>query len=505
MWTAPRLHRAAALSCFLGSVLFLALPSSTETAVANGDTRTIRLYHARTGESIEATYRVDGHYDAAVLAKLNWFLRDWRRNEETNMDPRLIDAVWETYRAAGATQPIIVLCGYRSPETNAMLRHRSRAVAEHSQHILGKAMDTTMPGMSMEKIREIAMRLQRGGVGYYPSSNFVHIDVGGVRAWPRMSYDQLVRLFPDGKTVHIAADGRTLPGYEEARAEIESGGDSASVPPPPKAGNFLAWLFGGGGEDEHEDAASPPAPASESTTYMAEAESGQAADSETSPIAAAPAENKAQRPAAEEAKSTGEDSPPMPPRRPTDLADAADVSLPPVRKSLPRPDADAPERLADLPGIITQGPNGGKGALILGRADAPSQNEALAYAPMAQMEGLRFAAHERRAGPSGVAGNRAAIVSARRDVSDFRSMTGAIETADIETQTIFGPTLAGLRKAARIQSAALSNKLVSGYVAQFGMAATDLATNRFSGPAVAALESDTKQMADSSAVRKNGD
>ena len=138
----------------IGSFLLLFAPSSTESATANGDTRTIYLYHAHTGESIDATYRVNGRYDPEVLKKLNWFLRDWRRNEQTNMDPRLFDAVWEAYRGAGATQRITVLCGYRSPETNAMLRRRSRAVAEHSQHILGKAMDTTMHGMSMERVRD---------------------------------------------------------------------------------------------------------------------------------------------------------------------------------------------------------------------------------------------------------------------------------------------------------------------------------------------------------------
>lgn len=235
------------------------IPSSTETAIANGDTRTLFLYHSHTGESIQATFRVNGSYDPAVLEKLNYFLRDWRNNDVTRMDPRLFDVVWEVYRSAGASsQPIVIISAYRSPQTNAMLRRRSRGVAEHSQHILGRAMDTTMPGMSMEKIREIGMRLQRGGVGWYPSSNFVHLDVGGVRSWPRMSYDQLVRLFPDGKTVHLAADGRALPRYAEARAEIASRGGVMSdvqVAGGAPFGKLFAWLFNKHDADEEADAA----------------------------------------------------------------------------------------------------------------------------------------------------------------------------------------------------------------------------------------------------------
>ncbi|MGH6842093.1 MAG: DUF882 domain-containing protein, partial [Methylocella sp.] len=123
----------------------IAVPSSTETAAANGDTRTLNLYHSHTGESIQATFRVNGSYDPAVLEKLNWFLRDWRNNDRTRMDPRLFDVIWEAYRNAGATQPIVIVSAYRSPATNAMLRRRSQGVAERSQHILGRAMDTTMP------------------------------------------------------------------------------------------------------------------------------------------------------------------------------------------------------------------------------------------------------------------------------------------------------------------------------------------------------------------------
>jgi uncharacterized protein YcbK (DUF882 family) len=236
--------------------------TSTETAVANGDTRTISLFHSHTGESIQATFRVNGSFDPAVLAKLNYFLRDWRNNDVAHMDPRLFDVVWEAYRTAGEMQPIVVVSAYRSPETNAMLRARSHAVAEHSQHILGKAMDTRGPDMSMEQIREIGMRMQRGGVGYYGRENFVHLDVGNVRHWPRMSYDQIARLFPDGKTVHLAADGRTQPRYQEALAEISArGGIVTDVAQAQGGGGFFGWLFGRHDQDEDAVAARETAPA----------------------------------------------------------------------------------------------------------------------------------------------------------------------------------------------------------------------------------------------------
>jgi uncharacterized protein YcbK (DUF882 family) len=246
----------------LAALLAALIPGTTETCIANGDTRTLYLFHSHTKESIAATYRVNGQYDSAALEKLNWFLRDWRSDDATKMDPRLFDAVWETYRTAGgnsAEDPVVIVSAYRSPKTNAMLRRRSRAVAEHSQHMLGKAMDTTMPNMSMEKVREVGMKLQRGGVGYYGASNFVHLDVGSVRAWPRMSYDQLARLFPDGKTVHLAADGRALARYEEARAEIEATGGIAQDAPSRGKG-FFAFLFGGGRDEEEETAEAAPAP-----------------------------------------------------------------------------------------------------------------------------------------------------------------------------------------------------------------------------------------------------
>jgi uncharacterized protein YcbK (DUF882 family) len=252
--------RAAAASI---AVLFCSLfaASSTETAEANGDTRTLNLFHSHTNESIQATFRVNGAYDPAVLERLNYFLRDWRNNDRARMDPRLFDVVWEAYRTAGATQPIVIISAYRSPETNAMLRARSHAVAEHSQHMLGKAMDTRAPGLSMEQVREIGMRMQRGGVGYYGRENFVHLDVGNVRHWPRMSYDQIARLFPDGKTVHLAADGRTQPRYQEALAEISArGGVVTDVAQTQGGGGLFGWLFGRHDQDEDAVAARDAAP-----------------------------------------------------------------------------------------------------------------------------------------------------------------------------------------------------------------------------------------------------
>ncbi len=243
--------------------LFALAPNSTESAKANGDTRTLVLSEPHTNESGSFTYMVNGSYDPAVLDKLNWFLRDWRHDEQTRMDPRLFDILWEVYRESGSSQPVEILSGYRSPETNAMLRRRSRLVAEHSLHIQGKAVDAHFVDVPTEKIREIAMRMQDGGVGFYPIgvTPWVHIDSGSVRSWPRMSRAALARLFPDGKTVHIPADGVPLAGYEQARAEIEARGGSvfAASAYAGRSKSLFAMLFGGGEDEGDEEAAVAPA------------------------------------------------------------------------------------------------------------------------------------------------------------------------------------------------------------------------------------------------------
>ncbi len=139
------------------------------------------------------------------------------------MDPRLLDLVWEVYDRSGAKDYIHIVSAYRSPATNNMLRGRSRTtgVAKNSQHMLGKAMDFYIPGVKLTTLRTLAMQAQVGGVGYYPTSGspFVHLDVGNVRAWPRMTRQELARIFPNGKTMHLPSNGAPLPGYETAVAD----------------------------------------------------------------------------------------------------------------------------------------------------------------------------------------------------------------------------------------------------------------------------------------------
>jgi uncharacterized protein YcbK (DUF882 family) len=205
--------------------------NALQTATAEGDTRTISFHHLHTGEDITITYKRDGRYDEAALKQLDWFMRDWRHEQSTHMDPHLFDVLWETNREVGGTQPIQVVCGFRSPETNSMLRARSSGVAQNSQHTHGNAMDFFMPAVPLEKIRNVGLRLQRGGVGFYPTSGspFVHLDTGNIRHWPRMTHDQLVKVFPDGRTVHVPSDGHPLPGYAQALAEVESRGATPST------------------------------------------------------------------------------------------------------------------------------------------------------------------------------------------------------------------------------------------------------------------------------------
>jgi uncharacterized protein YcbK (DUF882 family) len=242
----------------LASALLLMGAGSVHDAAALNETRTLSFHHTHSGEDLTVTFKRDGRYDEEALKQLNHYLRDWRTQDEIVMDRHLFDIIWEVYRDVDGKQPIQIISCYRSPATNAMLRHRSAhsGVARFSQHMLGHAMDFYIPGVPLEQIRYAGLRLQRGGVGFYPTSGspFVHLDTGSIRHWPRMTHDQLVKVFPDGRTVHVPSDGVPLKGYELAKADIEKRGDGDGAAPAGKLG-FLAALFKGKSNDEEDEGA----------------------------------------------------------------------------------------------------------------------------------------------------------------------------------------------------------------------------------------------------------
>jgi uncharacterized protein YcbK (DUF882 family) len=264
-FNAPSLPRAG-LRIGLASLLLLIGAGSVHDAAALNETRTLSFHHTHSGEDLTITFKRDGRYDDDALKQLNHFLRDWRSQDQTVMDRHLFDILWEVYRDVDGKAPIQIVSAYRAPATNAMLRRRSAhsGVARFSQHMLGHAMDFYIPGVPLEQIRYAGLRLQRGGVGFYPTSGspFVHLDTGNIRHWPRMTHDQLVRVFPDGRTVHVPSDGQPLKGYELAKADIEKrgNGDNAATIGKP---TFLAALFGGSksNDEDDEQAQADPAPA----------------------------------------------------------------------------------------------------------------------------------------------------------------------------------------------------------------------------------------------------
>ena len=239
----------------LASLLLLVGAGSVHDATALNETRTLTFHHTHSDEDLTVTFKRDGRYDEEALKQLNHYLRDWRSQDQTVMDRHLFDILWEVYRDVDGKKPIQIISSYRSPATNAMLRRRSSGVARFSQHMLGHAMDFFIPDVPLEQIRFAGLRLQRGGVGFYPTSGspFVHLDTGSIRHWPRMTHDQLARVFPDGRTVHVPSDGTPLKGYELARADIEKRGDDTATVSKP---SLFAALFRGKSNDEEDEGAS---------------------------------------------------------------------------------------------------------------------------------------------------------------------------------------------------------------------------------------------------------
>lgn len=327
LWTFRGLSLAIMTICAVLSVLW-------SPVNARAETRSLKLYYVHTGEKAEIVFKRDGRYDQAGLKRLNVFLRDWRRNEPTNMDPRLFDLIWTVYRASGSREYINVVSAYRSPATNNMLRTRSpnSGVAKNSQHTLGHAMDFYLPDVNLAKLRAIGLKQQVGGVGYYPTSGspFVHMDVGSVRHWPRMNRNELMALFPDGKTMYIPSDGKPLPGYEQAKADWLARRGApvlyASATPTQQKRGFFGSLFGKKNQQQETVTvaqAQPQAPAQLRTKAPARVQQVEADGDEDQPMVVAlpkkgaplpetsPLYRKPQQPDAKEDKDDTQNAPVM--------------------------------------------------------------------------------------------------------------------------------------------------------------------------------------------------
>jgi uncharacterized protein YcbK (DUF882 family) len=358
--------RAIALVASVAAVTMVVAP-------AHAQDRTLSFKQIHTGETLTVTFKRNGRYDAEGLKKINYILRDWRRNESTTMDPALLDLIWEVRQAVGSKAPIHVLSGYRSPVTNATLRSRSSGVAQSSLHMSGRALDFYLPDVPLQTLRETALKYQRGGVGYYPTSGspFVHLDTGNPRHWPRMTRQQLAKLFPDGKTVHIPSDGKPMPGYNQAVAELSrsaatrtaavtSNGRQQMVMNFPRldpsvpiaqaaalaAGssrsggrNLFAALFESGEDGDEEAAAATRTPAAASTGSAAPVPAAPVpAPVPRAPLPQVPVVLASVQPA-ETAREPV--APPMSAALPAPAAILADVPLPRLR-----PDAPAPVAVA---------------------------------------------------------------------------------------------------------------------------------------------------------------
>ncbi len=207
--------------------MMLTTPSSAED-------RTISMYNIHTQDTVTVTFKRNGKYVLEGLQELNHFMRDWRRNQETKMDPALIDLIWELHEELGSKEPVHLICGYRSPATNEMLRRTSGGQARNSRHITGQAADLVFPDVPLKQLRYAALTKERGGVGFYPNSGlpFVHVDTGNVRHWPGISRTELALIFPNGHSRHVPDDGRALTAADSriALAKWQA------------AGNELPWV-----------------------------------------------------------------------------------------------------------------------------------------------------------------------------------------------------------------------------------------------------------------------
>jgi uncharacterized protein YcbK (DUF882 family) len=166
----------------LGLALTGMMPSLARASLAFAPRR-LHFHNTHTGESLKTIYWENGSYQGGALQEIAYVLRDHRNNTVHEIDPRLLDTLSIIHDQMGSKKPFEVISGYRSPESNALLHAHSNGVAKDSMHLYGKAIDIRLTDRRLKDIQDCAISLQEGGVGYYPSSNFVHVDTGAVRQW----------------------------------------------------------------------------------------------------------------------------------------------------------------------------------------------------------------------------------------------------------------------------------------------------------------------------------
>jgi len=176
----PALTRRRLLRC---SAAALATVAVAPAFARMAEQRTLTFVHTHTGEKLVTSYKVGGCYQPGCLAQVNHLLRDFRTGETHPIDPPLLDLLFDLQVLADREATFEVICGYRSPVTNAQLHRKSSGVASHSLHMQGKAIDIRISGLPTARLRDYALSLRRGGVGYYAVSDFVHVDTGWVRFW----------------------------------------------------------------------------------------------------------------------------------------------------------------------------------------------------------------------------------------------------------------------------------------------------------------------------------
>jgi uncharacterized protein YcbK (DUF882 family) len=183
----PSLTRRGVLAAFAATTVAAAPVCANAFGFLRGagDIRRIKMYNGRTGESLDTIYWIEGDYIKDAKREIDYFMRDWRRNETHAIDFRTIDIMAAAHNLLDVTEPYMLLSGYRSPATNAMLRARGSGVAKNSRHLRGEAADLRLGSRSVGQIARAAAACKAGGVGRYSGSNFVHMDCGPVRTWGR--------------------------------------------------------------------------------------------------------------------------------------------------------------------------------------------------------------------------------------------------------------------------------------------------------------------------------